>query len=82
MTMRSQSGAFRLNMLDDCATGSSEAMRDVPADLTEQPSELFDKLVAFTSDLLGRQTVELRLHEAGIPMRLDSGARTYRKRRA
>jgi hypothetical protein len=69
-------------MLDDCATGSSEAMFDVPADLAEQPSELFDKLVAFTFDVLGRQTVELRFHEAGTPIHLGSSAHMFRKRRA
>jgi hypothetical protein len=68
-------------MLDDCATGSSKAILDVPADLAEQPSELFDKVVAFTFDVLGHQTVELRLHEASIPTPLDSMARMHRKRR-
>jgi hypothetical protein len=82
MTMRSQNGTFRLNILDDCATGSSKAMIDVPADLSEQPSDLFDKVIAFTFDVLGHQAIELQLHDAGIPVRLDNIARTYRKRRS
>ena len=81
MSMRSQSGSFRLNIAEDCTAGSSKAMIDVPDDLAGQPSELFDKLLAFTSDVLGGQAVEQHGYEAGISRRLDGAMRTYRKRR-
>ena len=80
--MRSQSGSFTLNILDDCATGVSKAMIDLPADLVGQPSDLFDKVFAFTFDVLGLQTVELRVREAGMPMRPAEATRTYPERRA
>jgi len=78
--MRRQSGSFALNMLDDCATGSSKARIDVPADRAGQPSDLFDKLIAFTLDVLGRQAAEQHGYQAGMPLRLDNIARTYRER--
>jgi hypothetical protein len=82
MIMLSQSGSFTFNILDDHATGGSKAMIDLPADLVGQPSDLFDEVFAFTFDVLGLQTVELRVREAGMPMRLAGAARTYRERRA
>jgi len=82
MIMLSQSGSFTLNVMDDRATGGMKAMIDLPADLVGQPSDLFDKLFAFTFDVLGLQTVELRVRKAGMPMRLAGAARTYRERRA
>ncbi len=82
MTMLSTSGSFILNILDDRATGGSKAMIDLPADLVGQPGDLFDKVFAFTFDVLGLQTVELCERAAGMPMRLDGAARTYRERRA
>jgi hypothetical protein len=82
MIMLSHSGSFTLNILDDRATGGSKAMIDLPADLVEQPSNLFDKVFAFTFDVLGLQTVELRVREAGAPLHLAGAARTYRERRA
>lgn len=80
--MRSQSGSFTLNILDDCATGVSKAMIDLPADLAGQTGDLFDKVFAFTFDVLGLQIVELRVHEAGMPIRHDGATHTYRERRA
>jgi hypothetical protein len=82
MIMLSQNGSFTLNILDNRATGDSKAMIDLPADLVGQPSDLFDKVFAFTFDVLGLKTVELRVREPAIPMRLDSAARTQRERRA
>jgi hypothetical protein len=82
MIMLSQSGSFTVNILDDRATGGSKAMIDLPSDLVGQPSDLFDKLFAFTFDVLGLQTVELRVREAGMPMRIAGAVRTYRERRA
>lgn len=68
-----------MTIADDCTTGSSKAMIDVPDDLAGQPSELFDKLIAFTFDVLGRQAVEHR-YEANILLRLNGVTRTYRER--
>jgi hypothetical protein len=82
MIMLSQSGSFTLNILDDRATGGSKALIDLPADLVGQPSELFNKLFACTFDVLGLQTVELRVREDGMPMRRAGAARPYRERRA
>jgi hypothetical protein len=82
MIMLSQSGSFTLNVLDDRANGGTKAMIDLPANLVGQPSDLFDKLFAFTFDVLGLQTVELRVREAGTPVRLAGAARTYREHRA
>jgi hypothetical protein len=82
MIMLSQSGSFTLNILDDLTTNGLKAMIDLPADLAGQPSDLLDKVFAFTFDVLGLQTVELRVREAGVPMRLGSAARTYTERRA
>jgi hypothetical protein len=82
MIMLSRSGSFTLNILDDRVTGGPKALIDLPADLVGQPSDLFDKVFAFTFDVLGLQTVELRVREAGMPMRRPDAARTYRERRA
>ena len=82
MIMLSQSGSFTLNILDDRANGGSKALIDLPADMAGQTGDLFDKVFAFTFDVLGLQSVELRVREAGMPVRLDSAARTYRERSA
>ena len=80
--MLSQNGSFTLHILDDLATSGSKAMIDLPADLAGQPSDLFDKVFAFTFDVLGLQTVELRVRAAGMPLHLADTARTYHERRA
>ena len=82
MIMLSQSGSFTLDILDDRAHGGSKALIDLPADLAGQPSDLFDKVFAFTFDVLGLQSVELRVREGGVPIRLDGAMRAYRERRA
>jgi hypothetical protein len=81
MIMLSQNGSFTLNILDDHSTGDSKAMIDLPADLVEQPSDLFDKVFAFTFDVLGLKTVELRVRSRHV-LHVDSAARTQRQRRA
>ena len=81
MTTRSQSGSLALNVLDDQLSGGSNMMIELPADLAGQSSELFDKLIAFTSDVLGHQAVEQRGYRASMSMRLDGAAHTYRERR-
>ena len=80
--MLSQSESFTLNILDDRATGGSKAMIDLPAELVGQPSDLFDKVFAFTFDVLGIRTVELRVRETSMPMRSAVITRTYLERRA
>jgi len=83
MMMLSQNGSFTLNILDDHPAGSrSRATIDLPADMAGQPSDLFDRVFAFTFDVLGLQSVELRVREADQPMRLAGAAPAYRERRA
>ena len=80
--MLSQNGSFTVNILDDRATNGLKAMIDLPADLVGQPSDLFDKVFAFTFDVLGLQTVELRVREAGMPMRPAGVTHMYPEHRA
>ena len=79
--MLSQNGSFSFNVFDDCASNGLKAMIDLPADLVGQPSDLFDKVFAFTFDVLGLRSVELRVREPGIPMLHDGATRSYRERR-
>jgi hypothetical protein len=81
MTMRSQSGSFSLNIAEDYTNGSSKAMIEALDDLAGQPSELFDKLLAFTSDVLGRQAVEQHRYKADTSRRFNGATHTYRERR-
>ena len=78
--MLSQSESFTLNILDDRATGGSKALIDLPADLAGQPSDLFDKVFAFTFDVLGLRTVELRVRETSLLMDTDDLRQMYRER--
>ena len=82
MIMMSRDGSFMLNILDDRAAGQSKATIDLPADMAGQPGDLFDKVFAFTFDVLGLQSVELRVRTADAPMHLASAMQTYRERRA
>jgi hypothetical protein len=79
--MLSQNGSITLNVLDECATNGLKALIDLPADLVGQPNDLFDKVFAFTFDVLGLQSVELRVREPGTPLRRDGAIRSYRERR-
>ena len=80
--MLSQSGSLTFNILGDSATGGSKAMIDLPADLVGQPSDLFDKVFAFTFDVLGLQNIELRVREPGPRTDAARAAQMYRERRA
>lgn len=82
MIMLSQAGSFTFNVLDDRAAGRSKAMIELPADLAAQSSDLFDKVFAFTFDVLGLHSVELRVRTADEPMQLAGAAHLYRERRA
>jgi hypothetical protein len=82
MIMMSRNGSFTLNILDDRADGRSKATIDLPADISGQPSDLFDKVFAFTFDVLGLQSVELRVRTADEPLHLAGAAQAYRERRA
>ncbi|HEX9373400.1 MAG TPA: hypothetical protein VF897_20470 [Roseiflexaceae bacterium] len=64
MIMLNHYGSMKLNVLDDCAPGRSKATIDLPADLADQPSDLYDRVFAFAFDVLGLQTVELRVRPA------------------
>jgi hypothetical protein len=79
MTTRSQSGSLTLNVLDNQLSCGSNTMIELPADVAGQSSELFDKLIAFTFDVLGRQAVEQRGYWGSA--RADAAAHTYRERR-
>jgi hypothetical protein len=78
--MGSQTGSFTFNILGDSPTGGSKAMIDLPADLVSQPSDLFDKVFAFTFDVLGLQNIELRVREPG-PRSNAAGAQLHPERR-
>jgi hypothetical protein len=82
MIMLSQNGALTLNILDDRTAGQSKATIDLPADLAAQPNDLFDRVFAFAFDVLGLQTVELRVRTIDAPMRLSGPAYMYRERSA
>jgi hypothetical protein len=82
MIMMSRNGSFTLNILDDRAAGQSKATIDLPADMAVQTGDLFDKVVAFTFDVLGLQTVELRVRTANEPMHLAGAVQAFRERRA
>jgi hypothetical protein len=82
MIMMSRTGSFMLNILDDRAAGRSKATIDLPADMAGQPGDLFDKVFAFTFDVLGLHSVELRVRTAGEPMHLAGAMPAYRERPA
>ena len=81
MMMLSRNGSFMLNILDDRAAGRSKATIELPADIAGQPADLFDKVFAFTFDVLGIQSVELRVRTTEEPMRLASAVQAYHERR-
>jgi hypothetical protein len=80
--MLSHNGAFTLNILDDRAARRSKATIELPADMAGQSGDLFDKVFAFTFDVLGIQSVELRVRAAEVPMRLAGARPAYLERRA
>ena len=82
MIMLSRNGSFTLNILDDRAAGRSKATIELPADMAGQPGDLFDKVFAFTFDVLGIQSVELRVRAAEEPVRLAGATQAYLERRA
>jgi len=82
MIMLSRNGSFKLNILDDRAAGRSRATIELPADMVGQPGDLFDEVFAFTFDVLGIQSVELRVRAAEEPMRLAGATPAYYERRA
>ena len=82
MIMLSRNGSFTLNILDDRAAGRSKATIELPADMAGQPGDLFDRVFAFTFDVLGIQSVELRVRAAEEPVRLAGATQAYLERRA
>ncbi|HEU5099567.1 MAG TPA: hypothetical protein VFU22_11140 [Roseiflexaceae bacterium] len=82
MIMLSRNGSFTLNILDDRAAGRSKATIELPADTAGQPGDLSDKVFAFTFDVLGIQSVELRVRAADEPRRLAGATPAYLERRA
>lgn len=82
MIMLSRNGSFTLNVLGDRAAGRSKATIELPADMAGQPGDLFDKVFAFTFDVLGIESVELRVRAADEPLRLAGATQAYLERRA
>lgn len=70
MMMLSQSGSLRLDTHNDSASNHPKATIDLPAHLTAQQNDLFDRVFAFAFDVLGLQAVQLR------PRPADQGARS------
>jgi len=61
MIMLSRSGSLKLDIHNDGATGYSRATVDLSADLAAQRDDLYDRVFAFAFDVLGLQSVELRV---------------------
>ena len=61
MIMLSRTGSMKLDISSDGASGRSKATIDLPSDLTGQQADLYDRVFAFAFDVLGIQTVELRV---------------------
>jgi hypothetical protein len=70
MIMLSRNGSMKLDISSDGISGRSKAIIDLPAELTGQQTDLYDRVFAFAFDVLGIQTVELRVRPA------DERART------
>ena len=68
MMMLSQSGSLRLDTHNGSASNHPKATIDLPAHLTAQQNDLFDRVFAFAFDVLGLQAVQLR------PRPADQGA--------
>lgn len=81
MMMLSQSGSLRLDIHNDSASNCPKATLDLPAHLTAQQNDLFDRVFAFAFDVLGLQTADLRLRPADQGARSPAGSPlTYRER--
>jgi hypothetical protein len=83
MIMVSRNGSLKLDIRNDTDSGRSKATVDLPTDLAAQRSDLYDRVFAFAFDVLGLQTVELRVRPADAAKALLGAApRTYRERSA
>jgi hypothetical protein len=83
MIMLSSGGALKLDILNDAVSGRSKATIDLPNDLGAQAGDLYDRVFAFAFDVLGLQTVELRVRPADDGARLLAPPRPhYRERSA
>jgi hypothetical protein len=80
--MLSQRESLIVNIPGDNATGDLKAMIDLPAELAEHSSDLFDKVFAFTFDVLGLQNIELRVRDIGPQWDMAGATQSYRERRA
>jgi len=84
MIMLSSTGSLKLDVHNDRATGYSKATVDLSADLAAQQGDLYDRVFAFAFDVLGLQSVELRVRPSDERLRaLAAPTRlAYRERRA
>jgi hypothetical protein len=64
MMLLMRDGSVVLSEAGDC--GQTKGTIDLPADLVTQQSDLIDRVFAFAFDVLGLQTVELRVRPADI----------------
>lgn len=78
--MLSQRESLIVNILGDSASGGSKAMVDLPADLAGQSGDLFDKVFAFTFDVLGLRNIELRVRETIPQWDMAGATQSYRER--
>ena len=84
MIMLSRTGSLKLDVHNDDATGRSRATVDLSSDLTAQPGDLYERVFAFAFDVLGLQSVELRVRpsDAGLRALAAPARTTYRERSA
>ena len=84
MIMLSRNGSLKLDVHNDDATGRARATVELSPELSAQPSDLYDRVFAFAFDVLGVQSVELRVRPSDAQLRaVAAPARaTYRDRSA
>jgi hypothetical protein len=69
MIMQHRDGALTWN--GGREANRAQAVLDVPSSVVARPSDLYERLFAFTCDVLGVQSVELRDGECGDRFRSD-----------
>lgn len=84
MIMLSRTGSLKLDIHNDHDSGRSKATIDLPPDLAARQSDLYDRVFAFAFDVLGIQTVELRVRPSDetLKARATAPRRAYRERSA
>ena len=76
MVMLSRSGSFTVDVGMDERMALQKATIDLPAELAEQRTELYDEMFDFAFDVLGVKVLELRVRAAQArPKQLPTHAR-------